>query len=144
MKKGDFWGKHLWSLLFLAVFLAEVFSAGCGIEKTDSRKVKDLPYTILEKKEVPEEFLEIIEGKKEKIFKLTYADKENLYIAVGYGAQKTGGYSIAVNQCYLTKNAIYFDTTLIGPAKGEKVNEVKTCPYLVIKTEYLEKSVVFE
>ncbi len=97
-----------------------------------------------EEKEIPQEFLEVIEEKKEGIFKLTYTDQENLYIAVGYGVQQTGGYSISVNECYLTKNAVYFDTTLIGPSKGEQVNQVKSYPYLVIKTKYLEKSVVFE
>ncbi len=76
--------------------------------------------------------------------KLTYTDQEHLYIAVGYGVQQTGGYSIAVNQCYLTKNAIYFDTTLVGPSKGEQVNQAKSYPYLVVKTGYSEKSVVFE
>lgn len=135
--------KNLLCLLLLTLLLA-LLPAGCGLEKTDNRKLKDLSYTILEEKDIPQEFLAVIEEKKESIFKLTYTDQENLYIAVGYGIQETGGYSISVNQCYLTKNAIYFDTTLIGPSKGEKVNEVKSYPYLVIKTKYLEKSVVFE
>ena len=92
----------------------------------------------------PETGGRVLYEKKEEIFKLTYTDQENLYIAVGYGAQQTGGYSIAVNQCYLTKNAIYFDTTLMGPSKGEKVNQAKSYPYLVIRTKYSDKSVVFE
>ena len=75
---------------------------------------------------------------------MTYTDEESLYIAVGYGVQQTGGYSISVNQCYLTQNAVYFDTTLIGPSKGEQVNEAKSYPYLVIKTKYSEKNVVFQ
>ncbi|NBH14942.1 protease complex subunit PrcB family protein [Lachnospiraceae bacterium] len=128
----------------LSLLLCIIFLAGCGLEETDSRKLEDLSYAILEEKEIPQEFLSVIEEKKEEIFKLTYTDKENLYIAVGYGAQQTGGYSISVNQCYLTKNAIYFDTTLIGPSKGEQVSEAKSYPYLVIKTKYSEKSVVFE
>lgn len=136
--------KNLLCLLSLMILLFALLLAGCGLEKTDNRKLKDLSYTILEEKDIPEEFLAVIEEKKENIFKLTYTDQENLYIAVGYGVQETGGYSISVNQCYLTKNAVYFDTTLIGPSKGEKVNEVKSYPYLVIKTKYLEKSVVFE
>lgn len=130
----------------IAVLLAAIlcFLPGCGVEETDTEKLKDLAYSILEEKEVPEEFLAVIEGKKEQIFKLTYTDKEYLYIAAGYGVQETGGYSIAVNDCYLTKNAIYFDTTLIGPSKGEKINEVKSYPYIVVRTKYIEKNVVFE
>lgn len=128
-------------ILLMAAFC---FLQGCGLEETDTKKLKDLSYEILEEKEIPEEFLSIIEEKKETIFKLTYTDKEYLYIATGYGVQETGGYSISVNDCYLTKNAIYFDTTLIGPSKGEKINQVKSYPYIVVRTKYMEKNVVFE
>lgn len=133
-----------WMLWVWFTVLVISAASGCGLEKMDEQKLEDLSYTILEEKEIPQEFLAIIEEKKEQIFKLTYTDEENLYIAVGYGVQQTGGYSISVNQCYLTENAIYFDTTLIGPSKGEQVNEAKSYPYLVIKTKYLEKNVVFE
>ena len=120
------------------------FLPGCGVEKTDTEKLKDLDYSILEQKDIPEEFLSVIEEKKGAVFKLTYTDKEYLYIAAGDGGQENGGYSIAVNGCYLTKNAVYFDTTLIGPSKGEKINEVKSYPYIVVRTKYIEKNVVFE
>ncbi len=130
--------------IFVIFLIGLCMFQGCGVDKTDTKKLKDLSYKILEEKEIPQEFLEVIEEKKETIFKLTYTDKEYLYIAAGYGTQETGGYSIAVNECYLTKNAIYFDTTLIGPSKGEKINQVKSYPYIVIQTKYLEKSVVFE
>lgn len=143
MKKSIFSTKYLYNLLSM-LLLFGLLLGGCGLEETDSQKLEDVSYTILEEKEIPEEFLSVIEEKKEEVFKLTYTDKENLYIAVGYGTQETGGYSISVNQCYLTKNAIYFDTTLIGPSKGEQVNQAKSYPYLVIKTKYSEKSVVFE
>lgn len=130
--------------IFLVLLLISTFFQGCGVEETDSKKLKDLSYTILEEKDIPQEFLTVIEEKKKENFKLTYTDKEHLYIAVGYGTQETSGYSIAVNDCYLTKNAIYFDTTLIGPSKGEKINQVKSYPYIVVQTKYLEKSVVFD
>lgn len=48
-------------------------------------------------------------------FKLTYSDNQNLYISIGYGEQKTGGYSIAVDALYLTDDAIYVSTSLLGP-----------------------------
>ena len=47
------------------------------------------------------------EERKAENFKLTYSDKQYLYICIGYGEQETGGYSIAVNELYLTDNAIY-------------------------------------
>ena len=141
MKKGIITKGKYFVLAFIMVL--GIFG-GCGLEKTDDRKIEDLSYTILEEKEIPQEFLAVIEEKKEQMFKLTYTDEENLYIAVGYGVQQTGGYSISVNQCYLTQNAVYIDTTLIGPSKGEQVNEAKSYPYLVIKTKYSEKNVVFQ
>lgn len=143
MKKRNS-SKRQWMLWLCAVIWMMVFPVGCGLEKTNDQKLEDLSYTILEDKEIPQEFLAVIEERKEQIFKLTYTDEENLYIAVGYGVQQTGGYSISINECYHTQNAIYFDTTLIGPSKGEQVNNAKSYPYLVIKTKNLEKNVVFE
>lgn len=143
MKKKTYLERRRLILALLMIVISGLLN-GCGLEKTDSTKLEDLSYTILEEKEIPQELLAVIEERKEQIFKLTYTDEENLYIAVGYGVQQTGGYSISVNQCYLTRNAVYFDTTLIGPSKGEQVNEAKSYPYLVIKTKYLEKNVVFE
>lgn len=146
MKKRNFPNKRrmAWIMGILAATWLVMLLGGCGLEKTDHRKLGDLSYTILEEKEVPQEFLAVIEERKEQMFKLTYTDEQDLYIAVGYGVQQTGGYSISINECYHTQNAIYFDTTLIGPSKGEKVNEAKSYPYLVIKTKNLEKNVVFE
>ena len=112
---GNMYKLHCRALLWgicLLLFACSCCLAGCGAEETD----------------IPKEFLAVIEEKKETMFKLTYTDKEYLYIGAGYGVQETGGYSISVNDCYLTKNAIYFDTTLIGPSKGEKINQVKSYP----------------
>ena len=69
--------KNLLCLLSLMILLFALLLAGCGLEKTDNRKLKDLSYTILEEKDIPEEFLAVIEEKKENIFKLTYTDQEN-------------------------------------------------------------------
>ncbi len=136
--------QRLCCCLFLALLACSCCLSGCGVEETKTEKLKDLEYEILEEKDIPEEFLAVIEEKKETMFKLTYTDKEYLYIGAGYGVQETGGYSISVNGCYLTKNAVYFDTTLIGPSKGEKINQVKSYPYIVVRTKYLEKNVVFQ
>ena len=63
---------------------------------------------------------------------------------IGYGEQLTGGYSIRVNDAYLTSNALYCDTSLIGPEKGTEVQKAVSYPYIVIKTEYIDMRVVFE
>ena len=99
---------------------------------------------IVEEGKLPETLGQVIAEKKGEPFKLTYQDQENLYVCAGYGEQPTGGYSIAVEEFYLTENAIYFDTTLIGPGKEEKLTETPSYPYIVILTEDLELPVVFQ
>ena len=61
-----------------------------------------------------------------------------------YGEQESGGYSITVEDLYLTENAVYVKTCLIGPGAEVPNDGVKSYPYIVIKTEYLDYSVVFD
>ena len=99
---------------------------------------------MLSEEKIPEELKTIIEEKKSEPFKLTYSDNTYLYICIGYGEQATGGYSIAVNELYLTDNAVYVNTSLLGPDASEKSNQVPTYPYIVIKTDFLDETVIFE
>lgn len=118
--------------------------SGCSAEKSSTDKLKDLEFTVLEETKVPEELMMKIEENKETPFKITYADQGYLYIAEGYGAKETSGYSIEVGSCYETANAVYIHTNLIGPAKDEQVSQAVTYPYVVVKLEFIEKNVVFE
>lgn len=116
----------------------------CGKKQDPMEKIKDLEYTVIAEDNIPKELLEKIEERKENAFRLTFEDQGFLYICMGYGVQQTGGYSISVNALYETANAVYIDTNLIGPSPEEKKNQVKSYPYVVVKTEFLEKPVVFE
>ena len=58
---------------------------------------------------------ELIEENKTKEFQLTYQEQGNLYLIKGYGEQKTGGYSIRIEDVSLWENAIHVQTMLIGP-----------------------------
>lgn len=116
---------------------------GCSVEETNGTKVGELTYTIVEESEIPEELLGMIEEKKAADFKMTYEVDEDLYIVRGYGEQATGGYSIRIKDCYLTSNAILFDTELIGPRKGENASASPSYPYIVIKTEKRDESTIF-
>lgn len=127
--------------LMLWVFLVR-FAAGCA-QQAEPARVRDLDFTVVGNREVPEELQGIIEEKKTAPFKLTYSDGEGLYIAQGYGEQETGGYSIAVRELYLTEDSIQFQAELMGPEKGEDGGTEKSYPYIVVKTEYLEEPVVF-
>lgn len=130
-------------VLILVVVLSSVLS-GCSVVETNKTKVKDLEYTIAEESDLPEELNKMIEEKKAADFKMTYETKEDLYIIHGYGEQMTGGYSIRVKECYLTSNAIVFDTELIGPRKGETASQSPSYPFIVVKMPFREENVVFE
>lgn len=128
--------------------LCTMLLAACSVERTDPIKIEDISYTILEESQIPEELRALIEEKKAQRFQVTFDTGNDRYIAVGYGTQATGGYSISVEELYLSTNAIYLNTNLIGPLKGEPVTEAESYPYLVLKlasdAKYLKKSVVFE
>lgn len=131
--------KRLCILLALALLLA-----GCSVQRTDRGKQKDLEYTITDKEEIPENLKTRIAGEKEKPFLLAYGDGDWLYIAVGYGEQDTGGYSIEVEDLYETENAVLVRTCLTGPDEGEDVAEKATFPYIVVRTGYTEKRIISE
>lgn len=135
-------GKRILTIITASVLA--ICAGGCGLSTYDSKKVTDLEYTVVKEQEIPEELMTQIEEQKESCFKLTYQDGEYLYIASGYGKQETGGYSIQINELYLTSNAIYYKTGLFGPQKGETVHQAETYPYIVVKTENRQEPVVFE
>lgn len=136
--------RHRASVLLLMIVAMSALMFGCKSKDTDIKKLKDLDFTVVEDADLPGELKEIIDEKKEEPFKLSYSNKDNLYITVGYGKQNSGGYSIAVDELYLTSNAIYIDTNLIGPSQNDFVSQGVTYPYVVVKLEYREESVVFE
>ena len=139
-KTGDL---PMWKRI-LVIGSVLLFLSGCSIQTNETEKLRDLEYTIEEEKNIPSELSGILEEKKTEGFKLTYESEGSLFLCVGYGEQATGGYSISVNELYLSENAIYLDTSLIGPSPSETVAETVSYPFLIVKTEYLDKPVVFQ
>lgn len=134
----------LWLMLLAAwVFIVRCLS-GCSVGKDDGGKVRDLEFTVVGDNEVPAQLLKTIEEKKGGNIKLTFSDGQGLYIVTGYGEQPSGGYSISVDELYLTENSIVIDTELKGPEDQEEAGTEKSYPYIVVKTEYLEEPVVFQ
>ena len=117
---------------------------GCTMLSSERVKLQDLGFTVLSEEVIPGELKSIIDEKKSEAFKLTYSDEAYLYIVIGYGQQPTGGYSIAVNELYLAEEAVYVNTTLLGPDKKESGSKTPSCPYIVLKTDFIDKPVVFE
>ena len=127
---------------FLAAFLLSV--TACTMLSEEKIKLRDLEFTVLSEEKIPEQLKTAIEERKKEPFQITYTDNRYLYLCVGYGEQATGGYSIAVNELYLTDTNIYVSTALLGPEASEKSNKTPSYPYIVIKTEFLEQTVIFE
>ncbi len=120
------------------------FLNGCSFLSGSGDKVKDLEFTVVSEENLSEELKTILEERKENPFKVTFNDKEYLYICIGYGKQDTGGYSIAVDDLYLTEDAIRVSTSLLGPGPEDETGSSASFPYIVLKTEYLDTPVVFE
>ena len=132
--------KQLIFFILLGIFLFN----GCSAASIQSEKLKDLDFTVVKEEDIPEQLKDEIEKKKGETFKMTFMDESYLYICVGYGEQITGGYSIQVNDLYLTQNAIYIDTNLIAPDKSEEKKVAASYPYIVVKLEKREEPVVFD
>jgi hypothetical protein len=132
------------TIAMLLLIIITVFGLlGCKRDDSEIKKLRDLEFTVVEDADLPGELKEIIDEKNDKPFRLHYSNKDFLYIVVGYGKQNSGGYSIAVEELFLTDNAIYIDTNLIGPSQDDLVTQGVTYPYIVVKLEYMDKKIVF-
>lgn len=127
-------GKKKLVLTMLAVFLV-IGTIGCSSEEEiPEDKIKDIDFTVVGEDQQPDSLKDIIAEKYADPFQISYTLGEQLYIAVGYGEQPSGGYSISVNAFYETEDTLVIDTTLIGPGKAENVTKTPTRPYIVVKT----------
>ncbi len=131
-------------LIVIAAALVLALFSGCAPMKQERKKLKDVDYTILKDREIPEKLAAAIEQKKEAEFKISFETDSDLYLVHGYGEQETGGYSIVVHDLYLTENALYFDTELLGPENGSNPQKKPSYPYIVVKTKKYKQNIVFE
>ena len=72
----------LLAILTFALVLALL--SGCMAAKQEPKKLKDVDYTILEDRDIPEKLMETIEQKKEAEFKLSFETDQDLYLVHGY------------------------------------------------------------
>ena len=131
------------TVMLLCIF-AMVCLCGCRVIHIDTRKLQDLPYTIVDEYEIPEEMREEIQNQKEEAFIYTWADADSLYIARGYGRQQSAGYQIQVDAFYESEEVLVLVTTLLGPEPDTDTENGPRCPYLVIRTDYHSKHVITE
>ncbi len=137
--------KRMKRMMFYMLLGVMFLLVGCSRkEQGQPEKIRDLELTVVAEEMLPQELLTVVTEKKTAPFKFTFQDGNYLYICIGYGEQESGGYSITVEDLYLTENAVYVKTCLIGPGADVPNDGVKSYPYIVIKTEYLDYSVVFD
>ena len=130
----------------LAVFLLCVcfFISGCITRIEKEQKRKDLEYILIDQEHLPEEMIEVLGQLKKKAFHFVYSDQGKTYLAEGYGACPTTGYTIEVKELYETEHAVCLNTSLMGPATGEETKEITTFPYIVVEISETEKEVMFD
>ena len=129
------------ALVLIFSLLVQIF--GCAREAGGVKKLRDIEYEVVAAKDIPQSVAEIIEEKKETGFHFTYSEKEDFYIAVGYGQRDTGGYSISVDEVYETNFGIRIETTLTGPEKSSHESSEPSWPYIVVRIDPQEKPVIF-
>ncbi len=143
--RGRAWHDRTMRVVVCSVLtVCMVVLTACTMLSEEKIKLRDLEFTVLSEEKIPEQLKTVIEERKKDAFQITYTDNNYLYICVGYGEQATGGYSIAVNELYLTDTNICVSTALLGPDASQKSNKTPSYPYIVIKTEFLEHTVIFE
>ena len=130
--------KTVFVLLFLLCLLS-----GCSIEKVRAQNGVKPEYTVMKETDFPDKVKELIAENKVSEFQLTYQDGSWLYLIKGYGKQKTGGYSIQIEDLSLWENAIHLQTVLLGPEE-EDLKDDPSYPYLVVRMKYREEPVIFE
>ena len=121
-----------------------------GVQGCEFRIVEEEPekreveFVIVSEECLPKEVLQLIENRKKETMKLTYVDENSRYIIIGYGEQKTGGYSIYIKEFYAVENALYVDTCLMGPKGENRSKECPSYPVIVLQTSELGLPVVFK
>ncbi len=127
----------------VALLLLVVFLQGCSVVE-EEEKLRALEYTVVSPDDIPEDLANEIQNVKDKEFQLSYDDGEYLYIAKGYGARNTSGYNVTVKEVYLTEHTLVFDTEITGPREGEDVADKKTMPFIVVKTETMDRQIIYK
>ena len=59
---------------------------------------------------------------------MAYESGDDLYILRGYGKQKSGGFSIQIEEVSKSENAVFVRTKLVGPAAKEEQERHRLLP----------------
>ena len=88
--------------------------ASCRITDVSEGERKELSYAIVKPGDFPPEIDQILRRKKESAFQMAYESGDDLYILRGYGKQKSGGFSIQIEQLLVFLTGIRTDNIIYG------------------------------
>ena len=111
--------------------MPEVVAAGCAGVFTGrlsggfhSGEQVPAAFSVEEERTIPAALRQAIKENEAREIRMTFAKNGNdLYLIRGYGEQKTGGYSIAVDACTEDEEKLYLTTRLIGARRCRKAAE---------------------
>ena len=106
-----------WWLPGVLVFLL----AGC--QGSTAGEQVPVAFSVEEERTLPAALRQAIKENEAREIRMTFEDGDDLYLIRGYGEQKTGGYSIAVDACTEDEEKLYRTTRLIGPERCRKAAE---------------------
>ena len=82
MRKFVHYAVKIMILVVILIICGLIFWACSGEKKPE--KTADVDYQIISDQEVPEEMQKLIEERKEKEFRLSFSDGNNMYLAPGH------------------------------------------------------------
>lgn len=118
-----------------------ILMTGCLKKEVEGER-KDVIYVVCKRNVVPSQLGILIDQEKKETFHFTYTTGEFTYYVIGYGRQPGSGYKIKVKEFSSDKTHIYIDTTLTGVTK-EHQRKGTSCPYIILKSQFYEKDVIF-
>ena len=122
------------------------FVTGCKREQDEIRS--EIEYTVCDNTMLPDELRDIIDERKDRVFKLAYIDTDNMYIAVGYGEKDRNNLCVMVEELYATDKAIYIETNLLTngatPSDATTYGSSSMYPYVVVKCQKIDLPVLYD
>lgn len=110
-------------------------SSAIGNSEADSYEITD--YEICDYTMLPEELLEVIDGKKHEAFRLIYSNNTYTYMAVGYGEKYANEYLVVPERVSMKDGQLELESSLVSKEyKDEydkKGGEASKFPYVVIR-----------
>lgn len=134
--------KRLSLVVLICIFV--MFTGCMAKEKTKSINTKErveVDYSILKKGEAPEHVAEYLSARAGEAYTECMSEAGYTYAIISFGNQATSGYSIRIDEVSEGNRDIGIKAKLVAPAKDAKVNQVTTCPYVILKLEDKGKEV---